>query len=469
MPCSVEIEEFLTGRRATPSTERMLATILFTDIVDSTQRAAGIGDRQWRELLDSHDRMAERQVRRFGGRQIKSTGDGPPRHLRRSGARDSVGRAICEGARQLGIEVRVGVHTGEVRATRADDRRRDRCSHRGASRSRGAARGGLGVENGDRPGHRFRDRLRRSRRAPTQGRARRLAVGSPWSTISLSPARRAGTLAVVWFRRATGLVLAVLAVSGMSLTTAAASASVRNHGLVVRFAANKSQNWSGYNQGSHGARRHRCSMKSPATGRPDAEPTSSRRSRVLLRLDRHRCGCVDTACSIGDNTLIQTGTEQDIAANGKRTYTAWYELIPAPETPIPSLIVHPGDRMHAEIKEQVAGSNVWTIILNNATTGQKFQTTKPYSSSHLTVEWIQERPTLISSGGTTLAPLPKLTNPKFDHGLVNGAAAGLKAAQEILMTNASGAVIARPSAPDPDADGFNACTYTASCAAPTAG
>ena len=66
-----------------------------------------------------------------------------------------------------------------------------------------------------------------------------------------------------------------------------------------------------------------------------------------------------------------------------------------------------------------------------------------------------------------LAPLPKLTNPRFNRGRVNRAAAGLKPAQEILMTNASGVVIARPSAPDPDANGFNACTYTTTCAAPT--
>jgi len=115
-----EIEEFLTGRRATPSTERMLATILFTDIVDSTKRAAGIGDRQWRELLDSHDRMAERQVHRFGGRQVKTTGDGILATFDGPARAIQCGLAICDGARQLGIDVRVGVHTGEVER-RGDD------------------------------------------------------------------------------------------------------------------------------------------------------------------------------------------------------------------------------------------------------------------------------------------------------------------------------------------------------------
>src|SRR5690348_14453560 len=79
-------------------------------------------------------------------------------------------------------------------------------------------------------------------------------------------------------------------------------------------------------------------------------------------------GCIDANCTVGDNTLIQTGTEQDIAANGARSYSAWYELIPEPETVIPSITVHAGDRMHADIGEVVSGSNVWKITLTNRTT-----------------------------------------------------------------------------------------------------
>jgi len=271
----------------------------------------------------------------------------------------------------------------------------------------------------------------------------------------------------MWCRRAVGLTLALLALGGASAGTAAASASARNHGLVIPFAANKSQNWSGYNQGSQalgGVLFHQVAGDWTVPTPSQHLAGEAEYSSDWIGIGG---GCVDAACTIGDNTLIQTGTEQDIAANGKRTYTAWYELIPSPETLIPSLTVHPGDRMHAEIKEQVAGSNVWTIMLSDVTTGHTFKTTTPYSSSHLTVEWIQERPTLIGSGGTTLAPLPKLTNPRFDRGRVNGAAAGLKSSQEIQMTNASGVVIARASAPDPDANGFNSCTYTTSCPAPT--
>jgi hypothetical protein len=239
--------------------------------------------------------------------------------------------------------------------------------------------------------------------------------------------------------------------------------------LILPFAANKSTNWSGYNQGSQalGGKMFHSVAGDWTVPTPSAHKAGEAEySSDWIGIGG---GCVNASCSIGDNTLIQTGTEQDIAANGARTYTAWYELIPAPETPIPTLAVHAGDRMHAQVFEKVSGSNVWTITLTDRTTGKSFTTTKPYSSSHLTVEWIQERPTLITSGGTSLAPLPKLTNPRFNLGKVNGVAAGLKAAQEIQMTNASGVVIGIPSAPDPTADGFNACTYVTTCAAPTTG
>ncbi len=109
-----EIEEFLTGTRGAANTDRALATILFTDICESTTRAVGSGDRRWRELLDNHDQMAGRQVHRFGGRQVKTTGDGILATFAGPARAIQCGLAICDGARQLGVEVRVGVHTGEV-------------------------------------------------------------------------------------------------------------------------------------------------------------------------------------------------------------------------------------------------------------------------------------------------------------------------------------------------------------------
>ena len=114
-----EVTEFLTGERPI-EVERILATILFTDIVDSTVRASSLGDRSWRSLLDSHDRTIRDQLKRFRGKEINTTGDGfvmsfdgPARAIR-------CAQAIVEATRSLGIEVRVGLHTGECEV-RGDD------------------------------------------------------------------------------------------------------------------------------------------------------------------------------------------------------------------------------------------------------------------------------------------------------------------------------------------------------------
>ena len=111
---AAEIEEFLTGSRTPPMPDRVLATILFTDIAGSTERAAEVGDRRWRELLGRHDTLARAQLERYRGREVKMTGDGllatfdgPARAVTCAGA---IGRAV----RTLGLEVRAAVHTGEV-------------------------------------------------------------------------------------------------------------------------------------------------------------------------------------------------------------------------------------------------------------------------------------------------------------------------------------------------------------------
>jgi class 3 adenylate cyclase/pimeloyl-ACP methyl ester carboxylesterase len=113
-PLLDEIEEFLTGSPPAGPEDRVLATVLFTDIVESTQRAAQLGDRRWREMLDEHDGIARREVDQFHGRLIKSTGDGVLATF------DGPGRAIrCACALRdrlafLGLEVRSGLHTGEI-------------------------------------------------------------------------------------------------------------------------------------------------------------------------------------------------------------------------------------------------------------------------------------------------------------------------------------------------------------------
>ena len=114
------IEEFLTGTRPTPAINRILATVLFTDIVASTERLTALGDQEWRVRLDRHDAMVRTQLGRFRGREINTAGDsffatfdGPARAVQ-------CAQAIVDGARQLGIEVRAGVHVGECEV-RGDD------------------------------------------------------------------------------------------------------------------------------------------------------------------------------------------------------------------------------------------------------------------------------------------------------------------------------------------------------------
>jgi len=109
-----EIEEFLTGARSAPEPDRVLATVMFTDIVASTERAAQLGDARWRELLSAHQAAVRDALTRFRGREVKTLGDGslatfdgPARAIR-------CGHAISEAARSSGLEVRIGLHSGEV-------------------------------------------------------------------------------------------------------------------------------------------------------------------------------------------------------------------------------------------------------------------------------------------------------------------------------------------------------------------
>lgn len=111
---SDQIEEFLTGAQATADRDRMLTTLLFVDAVHSTERVAAIGDRAWRRVLDQFDASVRHQLKRFSGESQKLMGDGtlatfggPARAIR-------CGVAIREAARQIDLEVRVGIHTGEV-------------------------------------------------------------------------------------------------------------------------------------------------------------------------------------------------------------------------------------------------------------------------------------------------------------------------------------------------------------------
>jgi class 3 adenylate cyclase len=115
-----EVEEFLTGTRHVPASHRPLAAVLFTDIVGSTERAALLGDRAWTERLDQHDEVTERQIRRFAGRFVKSTGDGTLATFDAPARAIQCALAIRDALRQLGLDVRAGVHIGEIEL-RGDD------------------------------------------------------------------------------------------------------------------------------------------------------------------------------------------------------------------------------------------------------------------------------------------------------------------------------------------------------------
>jgi class 3 adenylate cyclase len=115
-----EVEEFLTGQRHEREPDRMLATVLFTDICDSTQTAAEIGDSSWRRLLAEHDTLVRRALARHRGQEVKQTGDGflatfdgPARAIR-------CAASIAEGVRSLGLEIRTGLHTGECEVMNGD-------------------------------------------------------------------------------------------------------------------------------------------------------------------------------------------------------------------------------------------------------------------------------------------------------------------------------------------------------------
>jgi class 3 adenylate cyclase len=115
-----ELEEFLTGERHDREPDRMLATVLFTDIVESTRRAADLGDSAWRRLLEEHDMVFRRALARHRGREVKRTGDGflatfdgPARAIR-------CAREVGEQLRSRGIEVRAGLHTGECEVMNGD-------------------------------------------------------------------------------------------------------------------------------------------------------------------------------------------------------------------------------------------------------------------------------------------------------------------------------------------------------------
>jgi pimeloyl-ACP methyl ester carboxylesterase len=117
-----EIEEFLTGSRSAPVVDRVLATVVFEDIVDSTKRAGTAGDRAWRDLLEAHDNTVRRELSRFRGKEVKSLGDGFLATFDGPARAIHCASAIRDALRGFDVPVRIGLHTGEVELAENDVR-----------------------------------------------------------------------------------------------------------------------------------------------------------------------------------------------------------------------------------------------------------------------------------------------------------------------------------------------------------
>jgi class 3 adenylate cyclase len=134
-----ELEEFLTGMRTAAAPDRLLATVLFTDIVGSTEHASELGDRGWHEVLDEHNARVRALLERFGGRELDTAGDGFFASFEGPGAAVRCACAIGRSLREIDLEVRAGVHTGECE--RIGDKLGGVAVHVGA-RIAGMAKGG---------------------------------------------------------------------------------------------------------------------------------------------------------------------------------------------------------------------------------------------------------------------------------------------------------------------------------------
>ena len=233
---------------------------------------------------------------------------------------------------------------------------------------------------------------------------------------------------------------------------------------IVVVAANQSFNWSGYVQGSleKGTTFHSIAATWIV---PTATPHSAGEAEYSSSWIGIGGGCLNTECTLTDATLIQAGVGHDIDAAGNADYYAWWEAIPAPLVRT-TLSVRPGDRIGVAIFEQQV-PETWTIAIVNVTTRSVFTLTLPYPSTYGSAEWVIETPVVISDGGAvSVGPMPNLSVVRFDFARVNGRSPGFVAAERMELVDFDLTLIASPSLPDAQGDGFNDCTYAVTCAAP---
>jgi hypothetical protein len=235
-------------------------------------------------------------------------------------------------------------------------------------------------------------------------------------------------------------------VSGVTTTTASAAPAIFHHpripGHAVRAAGWSASNWSGYaKSGAYTSATARWVVPGVSASK------GSSYSSAWVGID-----------GFTNSSLIQTGTESDYY-NGRAHYNAWWEILPAAETPINSFTVQPGDVMTASITKGSGSS--WSITINDLTNGGTFTTTQSYTGPGTSVEWIEEAPSI----GGRVATLAHYSSPDtFDPGTANGGNPGLASADGGVMIQKHRQV-STPSNPDSDTDGFN-MAYGATAPAP---
>ena len=198
-------------------------------------------------------------------------------------------------------------------------------------------------------------------------------------------------------RHADRIACSLTACLALTLFATPASAASTHGGTIVALNANQSSNWGGYNQGAIEKGTLFNSIGAQWTV-PAATQHTNGQDEYSSTWIGIGGGCPESTCTLPDATLIQEGTEQDVAANGTTAYHAWFELIPAPSIRIGGLGVRPGDRIHASIKEVVPYSNVWSLLMQDLSTGRSWHKTLPYTSTHATAEWISETPLILGTG-----------------------------------------------------------------------
>ena len=264
--------------------------------------------------------------------------------------------------------------------------------------------------------------------------------------------------------------LAAVGIAAAASPAGASPATATQHRVgLLRLAAphtafhmTQSNNWSGYNQGALEKGTTFTSITGTWTV-PTATQNKAGEAESSATWVGIGGGCLQSSCAVTDETLIQAGTEQDVDASGKASYSAWYELIPVPSTAV-SLPVAPGNKITVSISQTLPA--VWAVSIKNLSTGQSWSTTTPYPSTMGSAEWIEETPLEL---GTNLgiSAMPKLSTVNFSGSTVNGAPANLSSSEAMQLVNGSGQVLATPSDPSSSKTAFNDCTYATSCAAPT--